>query len=125
MGFINLDEYQRVEVAPGCRLRTPYGQHLMLSYLEMDAGAEVPLHQHPHEQAGILLQGQLELTIGEETRLVQPGAMFLIAPNTPHRAVAIDGPVVVLDVFSPIREDYAELVNRYVPLADDVNRNVD
>jgi quercetin dioxygenase-like cupin family protein len=41
--------------------------------------------------------------------------MFLIPPNTPHKAVAIGGPVVVLDVFSPVREDYAELVNRYIP----------
>ncbi len=82
----------------------------MLSYLEMDAGAEIPLHDHPHEQGGILLAGKLELTIGEETRVVQPGAMFLIPPNVPHRAVAIDGPVRVMDVFTPIREDYAELM---------------
>ena len=119
MSFINLDEYKAVEVAPGCRLRTPHGQNLMLSYLEMDAGAEVPLHHHPHEQGGILLRGKLQLTIGNETRLVEPGAMFLIGPNIPHRAVAVDGPVTVLDVFSPIREDYAALLNRYIPAADE------
>ena len=56
------------------------------------------------------MAGKLELTIGEETRVVQPGAMFLIPPNVPHRAVAIDGPVRVMDVFTPIREDYAELM---------------
>jgi hypothetical protein len=33
----------------------------------------------------------------------------------PHKAVAVDGPVLTLDVFSPIREDYAELMNRYIP----------
>ena len=63
----------------------------------------------------MLLKGKLELTIGTETRLVEPGAMFLIPPHTPHRAVAVGGPVVVLDVFSPVREDYAELTNRYIP----------
>ena len=82
----------------------------MLSYLEMDAGAEIPLHDHPHEQGGILLAGKIELTIGEETRVVLPGAMFLIPPNVPHRAVAIDGPVRLMDVFTPIREDYAKLM---------------
>ena len=87
----------------------------MLSYLQMDAGAEVPLHQHPHEQGGILLQGKMQLTIADETRLCEPGAMFLIPSNTPHRAVAIDGPAVVLDVFSPIREDYVALTNHYIP----------
>ncbi|MGB0597023.1 MAG: cupin domain-containing protein [Rubripirellula sp.] len=110
MPFIDIDSMPAQEVVPGCRLRTPYGKNLMLSYLEMDAGAEIPLHDHPHEQGGILLAGKLELTIGEETRVVQPGAMFLIPPNVPHRAVAIDGPVRVMDVFTPIREDYAELM---------------
>lgn len=115
MGFIDIKSYQPIEPVPGCRMRTPFGQHLMLSYLEMDEGAVVPMHSHPHEQGGMLIRGTLELTIGDETRLVEPGAMFLIPPNVSHKAMAVGGPVVVLDVFSPVREDYAELVNRYIP----------
>ncbi len=115
MGFIKIQEYQPIEPVPGCRMRTPYGEHLMLSYLEMDEGAIVPLHSHPHEQGGMLIKGKLELTIGNETRVVEAGAMFLIPPNVPHKAVAVGGPAVVLDVFSPVREDYAELTNRYIP----------
>ena len=118
MGFIDLDEYQRVEPVPGCRMRTPFGENLMLSYLEMDEGAEIPLHDHPHEQGGIMLQGRLQLTIGDDTRIVEPGSLYLVPPNLPHRAVAVGGPVVVLDVFSPVREDYAKLVNRDVPETD-------
>jgi quercetin dioxygenase-like cupin family protein len=115
MGFIDLSQFQPIEPVPGCRMRTPFGEHLMLSYLEMDDGAEVPLHHHPHEQGGILLRGKVQLTIGDETRVVEAGSLFLIPPHTPHRAVAVDGPAVVLDVFSPVREDYAQLVNRYIP----------
>ena len=115
MGFIDLDQYQAIQPLPGVRIRTPHGQNLMLSYLEMDDAAEVPLHHHPHEQGGILLQGRLQLTIGQETRTVEAGSLFLIPPNVPHRAVAVGGPVVVLDVFSPVREDYAAQVNRYLP----------
>ena len=98
------------EVCPGCRLRTPHGKHLMLSYLEMDADAVIPLHDHMHEQAGILLEGKLKLTIGDETRTLEPGAMFFIPANVPHQAIAHDGPAVVLDAFSPIREDYTKLI---------------
>lgn len=119
MPFINLDDIPPQQVAPGCRLRTPYGEHLMLSYLEMDAGATIPLHHHPHEQGGMLLQGKLELTIGNETRTVTAGSMFLIPPNVPHKAVAVEGPAVVLDVFSPVREDYAALFNKYIPSNED------
>jgi quercetin dioxygenase-like cupin family protein len=115
MGFIDLDSIPALEPLPGCRLRTPHGQNLMLSYLEMDTGAEIPWHHHPHEQGGMLIHGKLQLSIGDETRICEPGAMFLIPANVPHRALAIEGPVVVLDVFSPIREDYADMMNRYIP----------
>lgn len=115
MGFIDITKVPTVEPVPGCRMRTPFGKHLMLSYLEMDDGAEVPLHHHPHEQGGMLLRGTLQLTIGDETRTCNPGDMFMIPPNVPHRAVAVGGPAVVLDVFSPVREDYAELQNKYIP----------
>lgn len=119
MPFIDLDSIKPMEVIPGCRMRTPFGENLMLSYLEMEDGAVVPLHDHPHEQGGILLKGRMELTIGEETRVVEAGSLFLIPPNTPHKAVAVDGPAVVLDVFSPVREDYAELYNSYIPVDDE------
>lgn len=118
MPFIDIEQVQPLEVIPGCRMRTPYGKHLMFSYLEMDEGAVVPLHDHPHEQGGMLLKGRIELTIGEESRVVEAGSMFLIPPNTPHKAVAVDGPAVVLDVFSPVREDYAELYNKYIPASE-------
>lgn len=115
MPFFDIRDLPTLEIIPGCHTRIPYGKHLMLSYLEMDEGAEVPMHSHPHEQAGILLKGRLELTIGDETREVQPGSLFLIPPNVPHRARSVGGPAVVLDVFSPVREDYAEMYNKYIP----------
>ncbi len=115
MPFIDINTIQAIEPVPGCRMRTPYGENLMLSYLEMDEGAVVPLHDHPHEQGGMLIKGQVELTIGDETRICEAGSLFIIPPNTPHKAVAVNGPAVVLDVFSPVREDYAELFNKYIP----------
>lgn len=113
--FIDIDRIPQFELLPGVRIRTPYGQNLMLSYLEMDEGAVVPMHSHPHEQAGILLRGKMELTIGDETRIVEPGAMFIIPPHTLHRAAAVGGPLLALDIFSPPREDYIALRNRYIP----------
>jgi quercetin dioxygenase-like cupin family protein len=111
MPFIDIETMTSFEVLPGVRIKTPHGQHLMLSYLEMDAGATVPLHHHPHEQGGVLLKGRLELTIGDEVKTVEPGSMYFIPANTPHKAVAIGGSAVALDVFSPIREDYVKQAN--------------
>jgi quercetin dioxygenase-like cupin family protein len=118
MAFIDIDAVPKFEVLPGVRIRAPFGKNLMLSYLEMDEKAVVPLHSHPHEQGGILLKGKMKLTIGDEVRIVEPGAMFIIPPHTYHRAVAIGGPVVALDIFSPVREDYAGLYNKYIGTTD-------
>ena len=108
MPFIDIDDYEPIELAPGARARTPYGKNLMLSYLQMDAGSVIDTHQHHHEQAGMLLHGRLELTIGTERRICQPGDLFIIPPDTPHSARPVDGPAVVLDVFSPVRQAYAD-----------------
>ena len=81
MGFVDLESMQPIEPVPCCRLRAPYGQHLMLSYSQMDAHAEIPMHHHPHEQAGILLSGKLPLTNGDETRVVEPGSLSIILPK--------------------------------------------
>ncbi|HEY0983739.1 MULTISPECIES: cupin domain-containing protein [unclassified Schlesneria] len=118
MGFIDISQFPAIEPVPGCRMRTPFGENMMLSYLEMEDGAEVPLHSHPHEQGGMLIRGTMQLTIGDETRICEAGSMFLIPPNVPHRAVAVNGPCLVMDVFSPVREDYAALANHYIPPLD-------
>jgi quercetin dioxygenase-like cupin family protein len=118
--FVNWKDIPANEVAPGVRIRTPYGEKLMLSLVEIDENAVVPLHHHPHEQGGLLLEGKAEFTIGDETRVVEKGDAFLIPPNVPHRVAAVDGPCVALDIFTPIREDYVELANRYIPKEDSV-----
>ena len=114
MTFISIDDYEPIELVPGARARTPYGQNLMLSYLELEVDSVIPTHAHPHEQAGMLLEGQLKLTIGDESKICEPGDMFIIPPNTPHTARPLNGRAVVLDVFSPVREDYARLCNKYI-----------
>jgi quercetin dioxygenase-like cupin family protein len=117
--FIDIHSVRPMQLFPGCRIRTPHGQNLMLSYVEIDEGANVPAHHHPHEQAGMVISGRLEFTIGEETRTVEAGAMFLIPPDTLHGVKNVGpGPALVLDVFSPVREDYAAMANRYVPTPD-------
>ena len=114
MGFIDIDQQHVIEPAAGVRLRTPYGENLMLSLVEIDEGAEVPPHNHPHEQGGIVLSGTMRLRIGEEERTLTSGDMYIIPSETEHRAVAVDGPVRVMDVFSPIREDYAKMDNQFM-----------
>jgi quercetin dioxygenase-like cupin family protein len=118
MPFIDIDSVPRLEPLPGFHIRTPHGQNIMLSYVEIDAGATVPTHSHPHEQAGVVLSGRLQLTIGDETRVLETGQMYIAPSGVPHSAAAVGGPVVVVDIFSPIREDYAAMSNAYIPAGE-------
>jgi quercetin dioxygenase-like cupin family protein len=79
---------------------------MMLSYVCFEPHARVEEHSHPHEQMGLLLEGELEFTIGGEKALVRPGEMWRIPGGVKHSAVAGDRPVKALDVFYPIRDDY-------------------
>jgi len=114
MPFVDWNQCPAIELGPGVRIRTPHGENIMLSLVEIDSGAVVPPHSHPHEQAGIVLEGQLELTIAGETRVLPQGSAYLIPGGALHSARAVGGPCRALDVFSPIREDYARGTNDFV-----------
>lgn len=94
------------EIFPGVHIYTTHGEKVMLSFVEFEPHSVVEWHQHPHEQAGLLLEGELEFFIGDEHVVVQPGDMWRIPGNVRHKAVAREKPVKALDVFYPIREDY-------------------
>jgi len=114
MPFVDWSTIPAQELGPGVRIRTPYGERIMLSLVEIEEGAVVPSHSHPHEQAGIVLEGQLELTIGGERKVLKMGEAYIIAGGAEHSARSIGGPCRALDVFSPVREDYVQGVNAFV-----------
>ena len=66
----------------------------------------VERHAHPHEQVGVVLAGRAIFYIGEEEKTLQPGDLYRIPGNVPHRVVALDETVRALDIFNPIRQDY-------------------
>jgi quercetin dioxygenase-like cupin family protein len=104
--FVDLKQCSQHEIFPGVHIQTMAGQQIMLSLVEMQPHAVVQLHSHPHEQVGMLLEGELTFTIGGEKRTLRPGQMWRIPGGVPHTAVAGDQPVKALDVFCPVREEY-------------------
>jgi quercetin dioxygenase-like cupin family protein len=104
--FVSRSETSQHQIFPGVNIFTAPGEKMMLSLVEFQPRAVVAAHSHPHEQMGMLLEGELTFTIGGETRTIGPGDMWRIPGGVVHSAVAGDGPVKALDVFHPIREDY-------------------
>ncbi|HNP70441.1 MAG TPA: cupin domain-containing protein [Kouleothrix sp.] len=94
-----------IEMVPGIRRHTiASGAGLMHMQVRLDAGAVMPVHQHPHEQTTYVLSGRLRFRLGEETHELAAGDVLLIPSNTPHGVDALED-TLVLDTFSPPRED--------------------
>ena len=104
--FNDLQGREAKDVAPGVRIRTFWGNEMLLSIVDLKPNAVVPPHSHPHEQAGTVISGALELTIGEETRWLKPGDTYIAPGDVEHGARTGDEPTRVLDIFSPVREEY-------------------
>ena len=104
--FIDASDRKPMELASGVRTRTFWGEQMLLSLVEIDANSEAPLHTHPHEQGGIIIEGELEMGVDGEVKLLKPGDMYIIPGNVEHYAKAYAVKAVALDIFSPVREEF-------------------
>ncbi len=104
--FCDSENREAKVIAPGVHIRTFWGNEMLLSTADFVANAVVPTHSHPHEQAGTIISGEFELTIGGETRWLKPGDTYIIPGGVEHGGRTGDTPARVLDIFSPVREEY-------------------
>lgn len=108
MSVYRLDELPPHQVAPGVEARFMHGAGITLMRAVLSAGARVPGHRHPHEQVTTVLAGCLRITIAGQDHLLQPGTTAFVPGNVEHSALA-EADTEVLDVFTPVREDYRVL----------------
>jgi quercetin dioxygenase-like cupin family protein len=104
--FCDLENREAKETVIGARIRTFWGNEMLLSIVDVDANTVVPVHDHPHEQAGTVISGEFEMTIGGETRWIKSGDTYIIPGGVAHGGRTGDTAARVLDIFSPVREDY-------------------
>ena len=82
-----------------------HGEHTHLVKFNLGKGGKVPLHDHPHEQTGYLLSGSMRLAIGGKKYDLEEGDSWCVAGGVPHEADVMED-TVIIEVFSPVREDY-------------------
>jgi quercetin dioxygenase-like cupin family protein len=94
------------ELVPGINAKTFWGEKMLAAVVDLDANVHLPRHSHHHEQLGIVIEGEIEFIIGDEKKILGPGEVYVIPSDVEHEARTFDQPVKVLDVFSPVREEY-------------------
>jgi quercetin dioxygenase-like cupin family protein len=107
--FDDLSHIRPQQLFDGTIARPVRGERITFAVVELEPGSIVPEHSHENEQLGIVLRGALTLQVGREERTLGPGETWCIAPNIEHSGHAGPDGAVVIDVFSPPRDDWESL----------------
>lgn len=82
-----------------------YDDRIMMVKVKFEQGAIGVLHQHHHTQISYVESGVFEASIAGEQKTLQQGDGFYVPPNAEHGVVCKEAGILV-DVFSPHREDF-------------------
>ena len=114
MAFYRVSD--RKDLPDPARLVVP-GELIKAGIVSLNQGDEPEPHFHPNEEQFVLiLQGRLEMLLGDETAEIGPGDMVHIPRNTMHGIKVLEGPMVWFNCKSPVgdgdlKQDYNEAPN--------------
>ena len=105
MNLVNLFDIKEENILPGYWVKFVHSANMTFAHWRIEAGAPLPNHSHPHEQVTTILDGDFEITIDGETKVLSPGMVVIIPGDTKHSGRAVSE-CRILDTFYPAREDY-------------------
>jgi quercetin dioxygenase-like cupin family protein len=104
--FISTANLLKRDKHEGVGIREAWGEKIMMSFVDLAPHSTVLRHSHPQEQMGVVLEGEFELTIAQDSRLLKKGDAYLIPSGVAHSVRVMKSQSYALDIFSPPREDY-------------------
>jgi quercetin dioxygenase-like cupin family protein len=104
MPFVELNELEEKGTVPELKAAFIHSDHLTRASMTIEEYPIMLEHSHPCEEVSSVVNGKFELTIGEETRALNPGSVADIPPNSAHSGKALSK-CRIIDTFYPIRKD--------------------
>lgn len=101
------------ELSPGLGRQMLHTELMTVARITLAAGTGVARHAHANEQVATVLEGLLRFMIGDEVLVASAAESVVIPPNVPHEVEALEDSVV-LDVFSPVRDDWVRGDDAYL-----------
>jgi quercetin dioxygenase-like cupin family protein len=94
------------QTAHGIERQMIVGENMMVCRFKFAPFVVTAEHSHPHEQITFVAQGTVKFIVSGEERIVSAGDILHFPPHNRHGATMLDEEVILIDIFSPIREDF-------------------
>jgi len=83
-----------------------HGGSLMMVEVKFEKGAIGSIHSHVHEQISYVTQGCLEFNLYGDKRILHAGDTVYIPSNVAHGVLSLEDDTIIIDVFTPLRQDF-------------------
>jgi quercetin dioxygenase-like cupin family protein len=100
------DSLRPYRIWDGAVARAIHGERQTVAIVDLEGNLDVPEHSHDNEQLGFVLEGEITMTIGGDSRALHAGDTYVILSNIPHSARSGPEGAKVVDVFAPVRADW-------------------
>jgi len=104
MAFWNLHTLQLQQFRPGIMSKAEIGNNLIMVCMEIAAGKEDTGHEHDFDQCGIVVEGKIEMFVGEERKTLTTDESYFIPVGVRHGWKTFDTPAKLLDISSLKKE---------------------
>lgn len=94
--------------AEGIQRQMVVGRNMMMVRFRFAPFLVTAEHSHPHEQMTLVIKGKVKFIVSGEEHILQAGDVLHFPPHNRHGATMLDEEVILIDVFSPIREDFLQ-----------------
>ena len=98
MGFWDIKTLKLDEFRPGIRSKIESGSNLTMAFMEISPNKEGVAHDHPFDQCGVVIEGEIEMSVGEEKKLLRPMETYFIPAGVKHNWKTMSITAKILDI---------------------------
>jgi quercetin dioxygenase-like cupin family protein len=97
---------EKWEIFPGVALHAIGGEQVMLCHVTYEPGTNVARHSHPTaEQVMWIVDGDVTMTVGEETKTLGAGDVVVVNPGVEHELYSERG-LTFVEALAPVLRDH-------------------
>jgi quercetin dioxygenase-like cupin family protein len=98
MAFWDLKTLKLDEFRPGIRSKLESGTNLTMAFMEIAPNKEGTAHDHPFDQCGVVIEGEIEMSVDEKKKLLRPMETYFIPAGVKHNWKTATLAAKILDI---------------------------